>query len=838
MRVINPLTSQVQHHMKLAWHFYLQERNFAHQRLLRWTQAILMLFIITLSLSSASIQTFLNENLQNLLGADAVLSQQQPLLPEQKSQLTDYFERINETQEVKATLTHNNKWQSVKLKAVDNNYPLQGELLTASSLEAQSRVTHSGPAANEIWLDARLIASLSIEMGDVINVAEKPFQVTRVLQHEPDRLMEQHNVDMRAMINKTAFSQLNFATDLINYRYLFEANNTQVSQLISWQKKHLPAASIQHKQGNHPLALFWKRTENFLGLASIILFFMAAIAINQLMKVHLLKDQHFAAVCKSLGASSATGIQVSFFKWLFSLSLLIPPVLLCALAFHWLIINNLTDLFAGLTWQFQSEPIYRSILASIAIFAVFQCPVWLSLHNASVAKLIRGEESAIDQWLTKLASAAVLIAIAFAYSDNGLLTFMLVCSVAVTISIMILLSWSTLTLGEKITKHRAGLMPFTFFMMKQRIVSKSTQILGIGLCAFLLLFTFMLLKDFGKTMTSYQRQHDGNLMVSQATKDQLTFIEKWAIKHDITIRQEKPYVYGKLIAINNQTLTEFTNKPSESMAVMSRAIRLHWSQDVPLNNKVVAGTWWHKEPQYWQQVSVEQEVMQDLGLVIGDALTFYVGQQPIEFYITASHVFKSGAGSITFWVQMPPSALRHIQAAKYSMASLEIADKQWPLLASLWQKFPTLRMVSLKELTKRFDSMLAMITKVISGFASSISLLGLVVILASIKALELKERKKNSIIMSFGFTKSTCLKLNLIEWLVTAAIMGVGALLGTYIAGLLIYQSQFSLTYQPNLSWMLITLITTLTLITLLGFLASKYSLRSSVRELMSETGS
>ncbi|MGB0936671.1 MAG: FtsX-like permease family protein [Colwellia sp.] len=131
-----------------------------------------------------------------------------------------------------------------------------------------------------------------------------------------------------------------------------------------------------------------------------------------------------------------------------------------------------------------------------------------------------------------------------------------------------------------------------------------------------------------------------------------------------------------------------------------------------------------------------------------------------------------------------------------------------------------------------------MITKVISGFASSISLLGLVVILASIKALELKERKKNSIIMSFGFTKSTCLKLNLIEWLVTAAIMGVGALLGTYIAGLLIYQSQFSLTYQPNLSWMLITLITTLTLITLLGFLASKYSLRSSVRELMSETGS
>ena len=185
---------------------------------------------------------------------------------------------------------------------------------------------------------------------------------------------------------------------------------------------------------------------------------------------------------------------------------------------------------------------------------------------------------------------------------------------------------------------------------------------------------------------------------------------------------------------------------------------------------------------------------------------------------------------------MPPQALAHIQAPHYNMASIELKDDQWSLIAPLWQKFPTLRMVSLKEMTDLFDQTLAMITKVISGFSLMIILLAGVVILASINALESKEKKKNSIIMSFGFSRATCLKLNVIEWLVTASITAVGAIAGTYIAGLLIFQSQFSLTYQPNFVWLFLTLAIILTVITSLGVYASRDNLRSSVRELLAST--
>jgi|VirMetMinimDraft_7_1064189.scaffolds.fasta_scaffold05080_3 predicted lysophospholipase L1 biosynthesis ABC-type transport system permease subunit len=826
--------------IKLAWHFYKQEYHHAHQRLLRWTQGVLLLFIVTLSQSSESIQNYLDKNLQGLLGADAVLSQQQTLSSAQFSKVSSLTNNVVMTQQIKATLTHNGQWQQAKIKAVDKQYPLQGELLTSRKLQGPSQQTLGGPALGEIWLDARLFASLSLNIGDQLLVANSLFLVSRVLQHEPDRLMEGHSVDMRAMINILDMKALGFSSDLINYRYLIAASTKQINSLIRWQQKNLPAAQIQHKQGDHPLALFWQRTENFIGLASIILFFMAAIAIEQLTQVHMKKDQYFTAICMSLGASSFAGIQVSCFKWIINLVLLLPVVILLSTGFHWLIVSWLNSAFVDLLWQWNYRPILKSIGAVVVLFAVFHTPVWFSLHGCAVTKLFNGENKGLSHWFTKISSIFVLSGVAITYSDNGLLTLMMVVAITTTIVLMILMSWITLTLGEKFTQNFSGLVPFTLFMMKQRIVSKSTQIIGVGLCTFLLLFTLMLLKDLGSTMASYQRQHDGNVMVSQATVPQLAFIENLAKQQGVTIRQAKPYMHAKLVAVNKQALAEFSQKPSESLATFARAIRLHWNESMPENNKLVDGHYWQgkeqPDSQNWQQISVEQEVMTDLGLVIGDSLTFVIDQQSFTFAISASHAFKPGAGSITFWVQMPTAALTHIQAPRYSMASLELAPQQWRLLAELWQKFPTLRMISLTEMTAIFDSILAMITQLISGFSFIIISLTCVVILASINALESKEKKKNSIIMSFGFSRSTCFRLNVIEWLVTASIAAMGAIVGTYLAGLLIYQSQFSLTYKADFIWLIATLFIILLLVTALGVYASRNNLRSSVRQLMSET--
>lgn len=821
--------------LRLAWQFQRQEKRYAHQRFLSLTQIVLMVFIVTLSQTSDTIQRFLTQNLNNLLGADLVISQKGPLNNSQRNALTDKSEQIVLTRSVNTTLVHNEKWQRIKLKGVDKGYPLQGELLTSDSLAGELEASSTGPQSGNIWLDSRLLTSLSVQLGEQITIANQTLTVTRILQHEPDRLMEGHNVDMRALVSSQDLDRFNFPLDIIHHRYLVAANSQQIADILEWQKNQLPAAQINHKQGAHPLALFWQRTENFIGLASIILFFMAAIAIQQLTHVQMKKEQFFSAVCLSLGSSKSTGLQISMIKWALGLVFLFPLVLLLSALCHWLVIQWLSTTFDGLAWNWNMLLAFKTLFATATIFLVFHFPVWLGLKQSSVAQLIHNTNPKVNSALSLGCAMLVLAAIAAAYSDNGLLTAMVLGSMGISILLILFISWVALSFGEKLTKNVSGLIPFTLYMMKQRLLTKTTQILGVGLCAFLLLFTLMLLRDLGGSMANYQRQHDGNLLVSQASETQMDDIQSWAALNTVEIRQSKPFMYAKLTQINGTHLSDYSDKPSDSMATFNRPIRLHWSEELPANNRIVDGQFWQKHDENWQQVSMEQEVMTDLGLQLGDRLTFFIAEQRVDFAIVSSHAYKPGAGSITFWVQMPPSALMHIDAPHYSMASLELGKDQFSLLNQLWQKHPTLRMVSLKELTQRFDTTLAMVTQVISGFSLLIIVLASIVIVSSIHALEGNEKKKNSIIMSFGFSKRTCLQLNLIEWLVTGSIAASGAIVGTWIAGLLIYQSQFSMTYQPDFIWLLGTLAIILSAVTLLGFVASKKSLSSSIRELMAE---
>lgn len=826
--------------LALAWQFHRQERNEPSHRYLRWIYIVLMVFIVTLSQSSHSIQQYLTGNLASLLGADVVISHSQALSREQQQVVEASSQRIVETQTVLTTLTHNQQWQRVKLKGVANGYPLQGELKTSSVLGGSEQVMEGGPAQGDIWLDARLMTSLSVSLGDSLTISNQTFRVSQILVHEPDRLMEGHNVDMRAMVNLADFTRLNFASDLTTYRYLIAADKSQINTLIDWQKNELPAAQVFHKQGAHPLALFWKRVENFMGLASIVLFFMAAIAIEQLSQVQIRKEQYFSAVCMSLGASKAQSFYLSVTKWVLRVALLLPWVLVISGLCHFFIIDWLANTFQdtafqGLTWQWNWRVAINAIGASLVVFLLAQIPVWYGLKQTSIGQLLKRNTNTSVTWLIKVCSVAILSLIAFFYSDNGLLTAMILGSVFVCVLVITLTSWGVLTFGEKLTKNVSGLLPFTLFMMRQRLVSKSTQILGVGLSAFLLLFTLMLMKDLGQTMSAYQRQHDGNLLISQASDKQMTAVDAWAQDNQIKVRQAKPFYYAKLIAINEQSLAQHSDKPSDTMATFQRAIRLHWTDGVPNNNRVLAGNWWSQNTPDWQQISVEEEVMTDLGLNMGDQLTFFINNQQITFTIVASHVYKPGAGSITFWVQMPASAHRHIDAAKYYMASLELGSEQFSLLGDLWQQYPTLRMVSLKEMTERFDQTLAMVTQVISGFSLLIIMLAIVVTVSSIQALEVKEKKKNSIILSFGFSRKTTLQLNVIEWIVTGAIDASGAILSTYLAGLMIYKSQFSLTYQPNFVWLAATVTIILLAVVAIGFQASKQSLSSSIRGLLAE---
>ncbi|PCI62696.1 MAG: permease [Kordiimonadales bacterium] len=805
-------------------------------RLLILTQTLLIFFLLTLSLTSASVQRYLSDNLDSMLGADMAVTSYDALASDEVDMLTTLAARRSTTQLMTLTLAHKGAWQRAQLKLIDDIYPLQGELKTGASRSAEHVSRTRGPGLGEIWIGPRLSTKLKAAVGDVMTLGDTQLAVTAIVFHEPDRLMEGHSVAMRAMVHSASLKGANLDGTNNRYRYLLEANASERSAIEAWVAETLPAAEITKKDGgSHPLALFWQRTENFLGLASVILFFMAAVAVDMANRRHLVRQKHRLALYLSFGTRLSTGLKISLFQW--GLGFIASLCIGTALAYvaEGFLIGQLADQFPGISWGWHTAALVKTTLLTLALLLAFQAPALWQLKSSSVASLIRAQDTPRATFLRTVWGFSSLAMLASFYSDNALLTGMTLAAMGGALLLMLLLTWLVLTFGELWARRRPGLLPFSFFMMKQRIFSKSTQILGLGLCGLLLLFTLMLMQDIRTSMDGYVRSNDGNLLISAAQPKHMKAIETWASSTGSVIRALRPFTNAQLVKINGAKLDDFVTKPSDTLSNVKSPIRLSWSEAVPDNNRVVDGNWWQPGEADWHRISAEPEVLTDLGLALGDTLTFQIDGKLHDFKLTVSHAFRPGRGSITFWFQVPPLMVTEVAPSVRYIGSMELPDAAWGTLDTLWQQFPDLSMVPLKELTARFDATLAMVTKLTVGFAAMVLLMAGVVIAASIKGFEADDRQKNGLLMSMGLGKRDCMKLSFYDWLITALIAGSGAAAGTWLAGLLIYQSQFSLAYSPDPAWLIGSVLVMCAVVCSIGLTYSRRSLSASVTDLLAD---
>ena len=798
------------------------------------TQTTLVFFLMTLTLTSASIQSYLAGNLDQMLGSDMVIESHSPLTNDDEATVKSLAVGLSITQLADITLTHKDEWARVQLKLVDDAYPLQGDLQIGDTPVATQRTVSRGPKIGEIWMDSRLAIKLGTQVGEMLDIVGTDLRLGAILFHEPDRIMEGHSTTMRAMVHSQSLEAASIKSSKGRIRYLITADEKQQQAIESWSRKALPGASVIKKiGGQHPLASFWQRTENFLGLASVILFFMGAVALDMTNRRWLAKMRYRLAIYASFGTRTRTTMVMALGEWLAGFALSIAIASMLAIFAYGVIITELQAYFPGLRASWHVAPALKTIGLFFLLLLALQVPSFIQLSRASLLSLIRNPAESSYVWHRLFWSIASVTLLAAAYSDNWLLTGMTLAAIAAALILMAMLTWATIRLGDHWGRRRAGLLPFAFFMMRQRLFAKSAQVMGLGLCGLLLLFSLMLMRDLGATMEGYGRSHDGNLMIAEAQTDQIDAINRWAGETGSVVRALRPFVSAQLVTVNGEAIADI-KKPSDTLATLKDPIRLSWTDVMPKNNRLDGGTWWAPGTDNWRQISAESEVMTDMGFDYGDTLTYQIGGKAYDFTLVASHAYQPGGGSITFWFQVPLSARAQIDAPTRYMGSMELPEPAWEALAGLWQQYPTLSLVPLQELTERFDQTLGIVTKVTSGYAAMVLLLALFVLAASVSGFSADDRQKNGLLMSMGLREKDCLRLNLYDWSVTALIAAAGAIAGTWSAGLLIYQAQFNLTYNPDILWVAAMVFVMVATVCLVGYLACRRSLKVSVRNLLS----
>lgn len=819
------------------------------------TQVLMVTVLLGLTLFHDAIQQYLQKNFEQLLGADMLIESHTPLQPAQYQTLSQSAVSVSNTTLTTIVITHQGKFSRVQLKQVDQSYPVEGKLKVSETLAGDAVAINHGPDKGDIWVDARLATSLGVKVGDSLQVADTALIIRHILRFEPDRLLEGHNVEKRAMIHTESLPAQLLKEGKFHYRYLLDVATSQQTALATWVAEQLPTATLHKKQGGqHPLSHFWQRTENFIGLSAVLLFFLAAVALDMGNRRWLEYNQYRLSVYLSFGTPLKIGLSLIVLTWIsrFLISLILGGIL--AILLNLGIMDYLQQTFPNIHLHWQGLSTLKAITLLFALLLMLQLPAFIRLRKASLVALLRKTPEKHSVWIRFIANILGLGLLAAVYSDNPWLTTLTLLAMLAAITITLCLSTMIITAGDYVGRNKSGFFAFTFFMLKQRLFSKTAQIMGLGLCALLVLFSLMLMRDLGSTLSTYQRTHDGNLLITDATDTHLAALKHWAVKNGADIRQLRPFIHAQVTHINGKSLQATIANPSDSASRLKRPIRLSWSDKIPNNNRLVNGEWSHRSisstedvkryqasegKKHWQQVSVESEVMTDLGLKLGDRLTFHLGSHAktissVELTIAASHAYQPGAGSVTFWFQAP-AALQSMITSPRAMGSMELPDTAWSRLDELLVAHPTLSVLPLQEVTQTFDRTLDLVVKVILGFAALILLFALLVIAATIQGFQVNEQQKNGLLMSMGISQWGCVRLAAYEWLTTAGIAMIGAIFGTVVAGVLMYQSQFGLVYQPDMFWLLGVTGGMLAVVCGLGVLSGRASLRMTVPRLMAD---
>ncbi len=86
-----------------------------------------------------------------------------------------------------------------------------------------------------------------------------------------------------------------------------------------------------------------------------------------------------------------------------------------------------------------------------------------------------------------------------------------------------------------------------------------------------------------------------------------------------------PIMRGRLTHINGQEAKQYAQNSEESSDALRRELNLTWAEQLPDYNPILQGEW-----QSQNGVTVEQEVASDLGLKLGDTLTFMINSQTVS----------------------------------------------------------------------------------------------------------------------------------------------------------------------------------------------------------------
>jgi predicted lysophospholipase L1 biosynthesis ABC-type transport system permease subunit len=819
--------------LELVYKALARSKSFSFVFILNFSLAIAALSY--LQFFKGSIDSSLETQAKNLLGADLVVSSRFPISSSQEEQIKKRLPAIKSFSQGVSTVSmiaSQKRARLMEVVKVNESYPYYGGLVFKD--KASYPKGHDLPKPNEVWVYQEVLDLLSLKKGEQLTIGQANFVIKKVI--ETDSLK---SVSFSGFMPKIYISEEGLKkTELLQFgstaryklNYLFKENfsNDRLEEIENDLEESIDQnlRVLSPNDGKDRLLRVLNFVTNFLSLVSLVSFFLGLVGLIYLYSGYLRKHQKDITVLSDLGLSKRN-LSLIYLLHLFVLiaisSIFVFSLISVSAQFIGPMIAKLVD------FDFDFSLDYSFFLKSAVALFGLSITIGLPLILPLLQRKKRHFTKVVLGFMPFLALLLLLSHFVTSAKNVG---FFFAGSVLLIIILMF-------ALGSQVLKrldfsgHLENLsLSLAFKNITRQKKTSLTLFSAILLCTTF----FSLIPQVGSSLSSaltLSVEERPRFFVIDAKEEQIKAIETQVNSIGARLENVSPMIRGRIIKVNDIDFSEYSQShgdkklKEEKNELKNRAVNLSYRNKLKKSEELIegrefSGVYNSEDFSKPIEVSVEKRYASRRGINLGDRLVFDVLGLELEGKVVNIRSVKWTEFVPNFFFILQEGAINDAPKTMLATISSGNYDAQ-QMLISLSEQFPSLTVIDVKNIFESFANLVKSVTNITDKMSLYSIIIGLLMSFIIIQY-QMNLQKNNILrLKMIGVNNKTIrnsflLEFGLISLLASSLGIIIGSI-GSYFISKILFESYWD--FRPDVLLLYFFFIPVLTLM-IVGFFTSR----------------
>lgn len=795
-----------------VWRMAWRDARHNFSRLFLFTASLVtgIAAVVALDSINFSLQTDIDNNAKELLGADLVINGEKKF----NSQLMTMFDSLKYPQAAEADMAsmvlfmNNGQSRLIRLVALEGDFPFYGKIETLPEDAYRKMKSSKGRYA---MLDESLASQYEVSSDDSIRIGRQVFKVAGVVTKIPGGggIMATFTPSVYISMGELDSTGLVQYGSRVNYKKYFKIySEKQAEETLEKIRPHIRKhgyswETVERRKegmGEGFLSIY-----RFFSLLAFIALILGCIGVASSVHIYAREKRDEVAVLRCIGSSGWQAFNI-FFIQIFILGIIGSVIgSFLGIGIQQIIpyfLKGIIPFEIGFTISWSS--LLLGLLLGAVVSVLFSILPLVSVRFVPPLTVLRADFEPGRIFSKTKITALVLIFIfpvAFAAFQTkswltGLMFFLgLIAALGCLTGVAVLL----LSLVRKFFPHQAG------FIWRHSLSSlfrpnNQTRVLmvTIGLGAFIISTLNIVEQSMLSQVEFKGQENQSNTILFDIQPSQRDGVVELMKQNTLPINQVVPIITCRLSEVKGKPVDVLQKDTTDNIPnwALTREYRVTYRDSLHHSEELTKGELHHKKQgrdSVW--VTISEGMEENLEVAIGDSLVFDMQGVPVKAYISGFRKVEWAKDPPNFIFVFPTGVIENAPQIFVTATRIDNQQQANKFQQALVMQFPNVSLIDLRLILSTVNELFDKLGMIIRFLALFSIITGLIVLAGAVINSKFVRIKENVLLRTVGARTKQITKITLIEYAYLGLFSALTGMILSVGGGWLLTKFFFEITF-------------------------------------------